>query len=75
MNKPVAQNPPGMLDQGEQKEHNCCFNFFCWFFQIGVWLAIAALIAVFIMKSEESIKPKIHLFEYDIIFLLFQKYL
>ena len=40
MYKPVAQNPPGMLDQGEQKEHNCVFHFFCWFFQIGVWLGI-----------------------------------
>ena len=51
MYKPVAQNPPGMLDQGEQKEHNCVFHFFCWFFQIGVWLGIGANIALIFIKS------------------------
>ena len=56
MYKPVAQNPPGMLDQGEQKEHNCVFHFFCWFFQIGVWLGIVAnvLIALRVIPADPA---------------------
>ena len=51
MYQPVSQNPPGMLDQGVQKENNCCYNFFCWFFQIGVWAAIAVNIVFLVMSN------------------------
>ena len=54
MYKPVAQNPPGMLDQGEQKEHNCCYHFFCWFFQIAVWGLIAAVLVFYFIGTEEQ---------------------
>ncbi len=51
MYKPVGQNPPGMLDQGVQKEDNCCYNTFCWIFQIAVWAAIAVAVVLLIMGS------------------------
>ena len=51
MYKPVGQNPPGMLDQGVQKEDNCCYNTFCWIFQIAVWAAIAVTVVLLIMDS------------------------
>ena len=54
MYKPVQQNPPGMLDQGEQKENNCCYNTFCWFFQIAVWLAIGGVLFLFFTLEEET---------------------
>ncbi len=54
MYKPVNQNPPGMLDQGEQKENNCCFHFFCWFFQIGVWAAIALNIVLLVISKGQD---------------------
>ena len=37
-NAPVTQNPPGMLDQGEQKEHNFYWKCSCWFFQVLDWM-------------------------------------
>ena len=55
MYKPVQQNPPGMLDQGEQKENNCCYNTFCWFFQIAVWLAIGGVLFLFFTLDEEEV--------------------
>ena len=51
MYKPVGQNPPGMLDQGVQKEDNCCYNFFCWFFQLAVWGGIVATVILAILGS------------------------
>ena len=51
MYKPVNQNPPGMLDQGSQTENNCCYNFFCWFFQVAVWAALGVLIFFIISKG------------------------
>ncbi len=47
--QPVAQSPPGMLPQGVQKEDNCCFNAFCWIFQIGIWAYIATVIVLIIV--------------------------
>ena len=52
MYTPTSQNPPGMLDQGEQKENNCVYHFFCWFFQIGVWIAIGVEIYLAIASSD-----------------------
>ena len=56
MYKPVAQNPPGMLDQGEQKEHNCVFHFFCWFFQIAVWVGIGVDLYLIIQYGSDNIE-------------------
>ena len=36
----AGQNPPGMLYQGEQKEKRGCYYYFCWIFQIGLWIII-----------------------------------
>ena len=46
MYTPVAQNPPGMLDQGSQKEDNCCYNAACWIFQITSWATLIASIII-----------------------------
>ena len=56
MYTPVQQNPPGMLDQGEQKEHNCLFHFSCWFFQIAVWIGIGVDIFLLIKYQNEEIE-------------------
>ena len=46
MYTPVAQNPPGMLDQGSQKEDNCCYNAACWIFQITSWATLIVSIII-----------------------------
>ena len=46
MYTPVAQNPPGMLDQGSQKEDNCCYNAACWIFQITSWATLITSIII-----------------------------
>jgi len=40
-----------MLDQGEQREHNQTFNFFCWVFQLTIWVL---LIFCFVLNLMES---------------------
>ena len=52
----VPQNPPGMLDQGVQKEDNCCYNTFCWIFQIAIWGFIGTIIAFLIIgiKNQQT---------------------
>ena len=60
MNNPkisIAQNPNGMLDQGDQKEHNFFLKCSCWFIQILDWGLLLALILVFIKGLK--IAPKI----------------
>ena len=52
MYTPVSSNPPGMLDQGDQKEHNGVFHFFCWVFQIGVWIGIGVDIYLLIKDND-----------------------
>ena len=42
MYSPVGQNPPGMLDQGSQVEHTCCWRASCWIFQILSWITLVA---------------------------------
>ena len=37
MYSPVGQNPPGMLDQGPQKERTCCWKTFGWILQVCCW--------------------------------------
>ena len=51
-NAPVTQNPPGMLDQGEQKEHNFYWKCSCWFFQVLDWMLLSALIIIIILRPE-----------------------
>ena len=51
-NTAIKHNPPGMLDQGEQKEHNFYWKFFCWFFQIVDWALLIALIIELIQRSK-----------------------
>ena len=53
-NSQNQQNPPGMLPQGEQKERNCCYDFFCWFFQICVWMLIIIVIVLIINFNEDN---------------------
>ena len=40
MYSPVGQNPPGMLDQGSQKEDNCCYNSWGLIFQVLCWSSL-----------------------------------
>lgn len=54
MTEKTSQNPPGMLDQGEQKEHNRTYNFFCWLFLLGVWGIVIAGIVLYFVKSYTS---------------------
>ena len=51
-NEPITQNPPGMLDQGEQKEHNFYWKCSCWFLQVVDWILLSALIIVIILRPE-----------------------
>ena len=53
MYKPVEQNPPGMLDQGSQVEDTCCYNAFCWIFQITTWATLIVSIIIAINGSAE----------------------
>ena len=48
----IDNNPPGMLDQGSQKEDNCCINTFCWIFQILTWAGLVFMIFTFISKED-----------------------
>ena len=50
----VGQNPPGMLDQGSQTEHTCCWKASCWIFQILCWASLIAGIVMVIMNSEST---------------------
>ena len=52
--KPIEQNPPGMLHQGVQKEDNCCYNTFCWIFQLAVWGLIGVIVTFIILKKANS---------------------
>lgn len=56
MNSPINNNPPGMLDQGSQKEHNCCYITFCWIFQILCW---GSLIGSLVMYAQDPDSPGI----------------
>ena len=51
-NAPITQNPPGMLDQGEQKEHNNYWKCCCWFLQVVDWILLSALIIIIILRPE-----------------------
>ena len=51
-NAPITQNPSGMLDQGEQKEHNFYWKCSCWFLQVVDWILLSALIIVIILRPE-----------------------
>ena len=56
MYSPVGQNPPGMLDQGSQTEHTCCWKFSCWFFQILCWVTlIGGLVMLFQDSSNTAV--------------------
>ena len=55
MYTPVAQNPPGMLDQGSQKEDNCCYNAACWIFQITSWATLIVSIIIVARNGNPAI--------------------
>jgi len=55
MNTPLNQNPPGMLDQGDQREHNCCSAFFCWLFQILLWAGIGMSVFLGVQGYQEVV--------------------
>ena len=46
----ATNNLPGMLDQGSQKEGNCCYNTICWTIQIACW---ATLILSIVMYTKD----------------------
>jgi len=54
MDKPENQNPPGKSDD-QQKEKKSAYRFFCWFFQIAVWLFFVLSIVLTISKMESQI--------------------
>ena len=58
-NAPITENPPGMLDQGEQKEHNFYWKCCCWFLQVVDWILLSALIIIIILRPEFTKKISI----------------
>ena len=69
-NPAIIQNPPEMLDQGDQKEHNFGWKCCCWFFQIVDWLSLLALIIVIIKFPKFIIKISIVFAIIHIIYIL-----
>ena len=63
-------NPPEMLDQGDQKEHNFGWKCCCWFFQIVDLLSLLALIIVIIEFPKFTIKISIGFAIIHIIYIL-----
>ena len=57
MYSPIGQNSTGVLDQGPQKEKNCCCNTFCWIFQILTWGALIASIVLVLTDGIPVIFP------------------
>ena len=51
----VGQNPPGMLDQGSQKEDHCCYNTACWIFQFLSWGSLVASVILFMRNHNAPI--------------------
>ena len=53
MYTPAVQNqPPGMLDQGSQKENNCCYITGCWIAQIACWASLVASLIIYIGNKD-----------------------
>ena len=52
MYAPVEQTSSGMLDQGPQKERNCCYTTACWIFQVLSWGSLAASVTLVFMNSK-----------------------
>ena len=49
------QSPPGMLDQGVQKEQNTCYTVGCWIATICVWASIAVSLYFYISEGKVEI--------------------
>ena len=54
MYPPTGPNPPGMLYQGSQVEHNCCYHTACWIFQILSWISIVASGIIYSKNNDNS---------------------
>ena len=54
MYSPTGPNPPGMLYQGSQVEHNCCYHTACWIFQILSWISIVASGIIYSKNNDNS---------------------
>ena len=48
----VELDSSGMLDQGPQKEKNCCYATACWIFQVLTWDSLATSVALFLTNSK-----------------------
>ena len=57
MYTPIGQNPQGMLDKGPQKEKNCCYNIFCWIFQILTWGSLIISVVFYLIYGILEIFP------------------
>ena len=55
MDAPVGQTSPGIVDQGPQKEENCCYNVACWIFQVLTWATLITCTILVIIS--DSIAP------------------
>ena len=55
MYSPTGPNPPGMLYQGSQVEHNCCYHTACWIFQILSWISIVASGIIYSKNNDNSV--------------------
>ena len=51
-NASFTENPPGMLDQGEQKDDDFNWKLICWLIQVLDWILLSILIIVIILSSE-----------------------
>ena len=54
MYSPTGPNSPGMLYQGSQVEHNCCYHTACWIFQILSWISIVASGIIYSKNNDNS---------------------
>ena len=48
---PVEQSSQGMLDQGSQKEKDCCYKTACWIFQVLSWVGLGFSLFFFLSKK------------------------
>ena len=42
----MPKTPADIIEEQAEKDRNCCFHSFCWFFQISVWVLLIATIII-----------------------------
>ena len=42
----MPKTPADIIEEQAEKNSNCCFHSFCWFFQISIWVLLIATIII-----------------------------